>query len=143
MTTITFTVEGTPVPQGSMKSYGRGRMVHSNHDRLTRWRNLVTLAGMQAWGNQDPIDGPCQVLISVYLPRPHGHYGTGRNAHQLKPSAPLYPHRKPDSDKLIDAITASHIWTDDSRAVSVHLRKHYADRFNPGANITITTEDHP
>jgi Holliday junction resolvase RusA-like endonuclease len=60
--------------------------------------------------------------------RPKGHFGTGRNAGRLKPSAPLYVQTNPDVDKLLraigDALTQVAI-TDDRCIVIAHAEKHY------------------
>lgn len=143
MTTITFTVEGAPVTQGSMRSIGRGRMIHDHSTALKTWRTQVTIAARHAWAGRDPIDQPCTIYATVYLPRPSSHYGTGKNAGKVKASAPPMPHKRHDSDKLLrainDAITQSGIWVDDSRATDMHIAKRYGE--HPGANITITTEE--
>jgi Holliday junction resolvase RusA-like endonuclease len=45
-----------------------------------------------------PMLGPVSIDILVLLPRPAFHFGTGRNAGQVKPSAPRWPDVKPDWD---------------------------------------------
>lgn len=143
MTTITFTVEGTPVTQGSLKHIGKGRMIHDHSTALNKWRTQITIAARHAWAGREPINQPCTIYATVYLPRPQSHYGTGRNTGKVKPSAPPLPHKRFDSDKLLrainDAITESGVWRDDSRATDMHIAKRYSD--HPGATITITTEE--
>lgn len=151
---VTFTVRGTPFPQGSKKAMpiyrkvggkrvftGRVAMVDDNKQGLAAWRTPVTLRCRQAMSRRAPLDGPVRVDIVFYLKRPAGHYGTGRNAGILKPSAPLFPSVKPDLDKLeratMDALTAGGAFTDDARVVALSSTKVYADAHDPGATITV------
>jgi crossover junction endodeoxyribonuclease RusA len=89
----------------------------------------------------EPLTGPVQVDIVFYLARPRYHYGTGKNANRLKPTAPSYCDKKPDADKLqrtvLDALKASGVYVDDSQVADVHAVKRYADSAT-GARITIT-----
>ena len=74
------------------------------------------------------------------MQRPKSHFGTGRNAGKLKPSAPKYPAVKPDVDKLSravhDALTIANVIDDDSRIVIDHNEKHYAVE-QTGASIEV------
>lgn len=149
MRSLTFTVTGRPAPQGSKRGFvnhhtGKVAMVESAGDRVRTWREDVratalTAAQHKAW---KPVDGPIAISIQFYLPRPKGHYGTGRNSGILKPSAPTYPAVMPDIDKLarstLDALKSAHVIVDDSRAVQLAAWKLYADGRAPGAQISIT-----
>jgi Holliday junction resolvase RusA-like endonuclease len=77
------------------------------------------------------------------LPRPAGHYRTGRFAGELKDSAPHYPDKKPDLDKLIrstsDGLKEGGAFHDDSQIVTVQAFKIYARLDEaPGVDISIT-----
>lgn len=143
---IDFYVTGTPAPQGS-KSYkgkrknGSAILVESSAKTLKPWRDAVQAAAEAHGGKLDPEE-PVAVSIHFYLPRPAGHYRTGRNAGLLRDSAPDVPHRKPDVDKLVratfDALTKAGTWGDDARAVQLHTGKFYADVIDPGARIQLT-----
>jgi Holliday junction resolvase RusA-like endonuclease len=141
-----ITVHGTPAPQGSKRHVGGGRMIESSA-KVKPWREAVKWAAIEA-AKSTPgpvelwqIDTALVVEMCFYLQRPQSHYGTGRNACTLKPSAPKYPITKPDTDKLIrstlDALSDAGIWADDSRAVTVMADKRYADDRVPGAEITV------
>ena len=86
-----------------------------------------------------PITGALRVEFEFVLPRPKGHYGTGKHAGQVKSSAPLYPGVKPDITKLIrsteDAMKGI-AWKDDSQVVTQIGMKRYSE--SPGALITIS-----
>ena len=78
-----------------------------------------------------PLVGPLEVHAYFVYARPASHYGTGRNAHQLKPSAPAMKHTAPDLDKLQralgDALTQAGTIRDDARIVVWHAVKRWAD----------------
>lgn len=138
---VTLIVHGHPAPQGSKRAFmGRradgtpvARVIESSHDRVKSWRQAV-VDEARAWqaqlGGRPPLDGPVEAHMTFVLPRPKGHYGTGRNARVLKPSAPLYPAGKPDLDKLArstsDALTGI-VWHDDAQVARSVLAKVYAD----------------
>lgn len=75
-----------------------------------------------------PYDGAIGYNFTFYLSRPKGHYGTGKNAGKLKPSARLLPTVKPDVLKMAraveDALTGI-VWRDDSQVVDATISKHY------------------
>ena len=114
-------------------------MVESSK-RVKPWRRQVA-AAYRDHDFGDMLDGPVSVTVDFYLPRPKSHYGTGRNAGLLKPSAPNWHLTRPDGDKLTravgDALTRL-AWRDDSQIVAWHAYKHYASADHPvGAQITI------
>lgn len=143
MSALTVFADGVPVPQGSMISNGPGRgMRHSNASKLKPWRyQVVSLLARHVppgWDSSAPIT----VTATFRLPRPQGHYGTGRNANQLKASAPEFHVTKPDLDKLQraigDAIEASGLVRGDQQITSWNVAKRYCvDRETPGVLITL------
>ena len=134
MTAIVCTVLGTPVPQGSMRSLGPGRMVHSNAATLRPWRDTVAWqvrACMTDAGLVEPLEGPVEVHATFVLPRP-----------QSAPKHRWAPHKKPDGDKLLralfDAITAGGAWVDDAQVVTCSWSKVYAGgQAVPGVTFTV------
>lgn len=130
---ITITVYGQPGPQGSKRHVGHGVMLESSK-KVEPWRQDVKYAalavteGLPDWA---PLDGPLVASMVFTAARPKGHFGSGRNAAVLKPSAPARPAVYPDLSKLArsteDALTGL-IWADDARVVEYRrLAKHYAD----------------
>ena len=81
---------------------------------------------------------PLDVKISFCFIRPNSHFGTGKNAGLLKASAPTYPAKRPDIEKLArstnDALTGL-VWKDDSQIVLLTVAKIYST--HRGADITI------
>lgn len=113
-------VIGLPAPQGSKRHVGRGILIESSK-HVGPWRDSVAWAVAAAMRAETwtQIDGPCEIDVAFYLPRP--------------PSAPkkrTEPDRKPDLDKLLrstlDAITTAGAIADDARVVSLIGRKRYA-----------------
>jgi len=128
---ITITVYGQAAPQGSKRHVGRGVMIESSK-KVKPWRQdvkaaaLTVIETLPGWA---PLDGPLSVSMTFAFARPKGHFGTGRNADRLKPSAPPRPAGVPDLSKLVrsteDALTGS-VWADDARVVEYRrLGKHY------------------
>jgi len=133
---IEIVVPGVPAPQGSKTRTRWG--VREDNPATKPWRNAVAGYALEAMSGQQPIAGPVRVEAVFTFPRPKGHYGSGRNAGQLKQSAPVHCDKAPDLDKLLraigDALTGV-VLVDDSRIVEVAARKTYG---TPGARILIT-----
>lgn len=151
---LVIDVVGLPAPQGSKNAFnnphtGKAQMVESASKKLTPWRQDVKQAArdaLAAAGHYEiPADGVgAAVDITFLMPRPRGHYRTGRNAHLLRDAAPLRPTTRPDVDKLIrstlDALKVAGVYRDDSHVVSVTGRKVFTTT-HTGALIAIYTGD--
>lgn len=142
MSGLSFVVHGIPAPQGSKRHVGHGVMVESSK-AVGPWREAVRAECQRAIeaGGTPVMDGPVHVQLRFWLPRPKGHFGTGRNGGVLRGSAPLWPAGKPDLDKLeraaLDGLTAGGAWRDDSQVVVVTAIKVYADAHPPGLEVLI------
>jgi Holliday junction resolvase RusA-like endonuclease len=149
---LAFTVVGTPAPQGSKKGFynkhsGRVQMVESSA-KVAPWRDAVKYAALEARNTPGrphhiTFEGAVSVGIVFGLPRPKGHYGTGRNAGVVKASAPVWPAVKPDLDKLtrstLDALREAGVYRDDARVVRLDVTKAYcSDAELPGATIVVS-----
>ena len=123
---ISFSAEGTPVPQGSMKHIGNGRMIHSRATELATWRALVALAAKQA--GCKPIDSPIIISMRFRIKKPK----------TVKRQHPTVP---PDLDKqirsVLDALTGT-AYIDDSQVIDIKASKVYSDA--PGVDIEISDE---
>lgn len=134
MTGLHVVVYGQPHGQGSKKMVPGGRFVNDNDKRLRPWRTAIHHAALDALGDGPrPLfarDVPLEVAITFTFERAGGHFGTGRNANVLKPSAPAHFMKTPDVDKAIravlDALTTAGVWHDDRQVVTVTGRKVYA-----------------
>lgn len=134
---------GAKVPvtdaKGSIKTFVRD----SSGAAGKNWRASVAAAGYRAMDGRALFDGPLYVELTLVRLRGPGHYGQGRNRDRLLPSAPAFPHVKPDVIKLTrgteDALTGV-VWRDDSRNCCMHIEKVFAEPGEPeGALIRIWT----
>ena len=126
-------VSGDPASQGS-HAIINGRIVQVNSAKHKKWRNAVTFAAMDLLPPEwTPIDEPLEVSIVFYLPRPAS-VGFGKRP---------FPTVTPDLDKLIrsvlDSLTDSGLWADDSRVIKITAQKLYADDRGIGAMIRVNT----
>lgn len=134
---------GEPVGQGSKVKLSHGAMVDSNAKRLRPWRATVSAAAREALeemypdGQVLPLFGrgvPVHVSLVFTFARPASHYGTGRNAAVLKPSAPAEHIGFPDVDKAqraaLDAFTDAGVVADDRQFTRILL----ATRVYPGGH---------
>lgn len=136
-------VPGIPAPQGSKRHVGGGRMVESSA-RLRPWRAAITTAAVMAAGpDWQPVTEAVSLTVVWQLPRPASHYGTGRNARTLRPSAPRRHSQRPDADKLLravlDSLTDAGIWRDDAQ-VDVVLAIRQWTEGPPGCRISVRWE---
>jgi Holliday junction resolvase RusA-like endonuclease len=129
---LTIDVSGDPASQGS-HSVINGRIVQVNSTKHKRWRNAVVFAALDLIGDGwEPIQEPVELSVIFYLPRP-------------KTATRDFPAVMPDLDKLIraigDSLTDAGILADDSRIITIHAKKLYADDRGPGAVIRVNTLD--
>lgn len=122
---IDIWIPGVPVPQGSMRTGGHGRMFHANSSGLHAWRyevNWRSRAAMKrakcAVAEHDPV------TLSTY-------FVLRRPVATPKTRATPPAVRKPDLDKLAraigDALTGV-VYHDDSQIVEMHCYKRIADK---------------
>jgi crossover junction endodeoxyribonuclease RusA len=143
---IFFFVPGIPVPKGSAKAFvvknkktGKHRaiVVQDNKEKQKPWASMIASCAQDHFNRIH--HGPIRLSLDFAMPRPKNHYGSGKNAHILKPNAPTWHISKPDLDKLIrcvkDALTGV-VWKDDSQVCAMGgPRKIYGDR--PGVRIQV------
>ena len=144
MRTISFVVLGDPKAQKRHRTYTKGkggkalpfpRQVDPSADDKSTF-----IAQALQWAPESPLDGPLSLNVHFFFPRPRSHYGTGRNAEKLKPSAPQHHTKKPDTDncvKLVKDAMNGIFYRDDCQIVSLMAFKHYAET-QPRTDITIS-----
>jgi len=150
VTALIVVAHGLPAPQGSKRYVGRGILVESSK-RVRPWRDTISAAAVDAAesaGLVEYIEGPVAVDLTFVLPRPQGHFRTGKYARLLRDGAPHLPHRLPDLDKLtraaLDAFTDAGVWRDDAQVTDMSVRKSYpgpgsAGLTHPGLVARVTT----
>lgn len=127
-------VLGDPVPQGSKRAFiagGRAVVVDDNSKGLRSWRNDVSSAARQAWGDRAPLDEPVSVALRFWMRRPQ------RPKHS-------FPAVAPDIDKVargvLDALTTARVFRDDCLVVQLNITQLYeADGLPPGVHIRLWT----
>lgn len=145
-----YWVAGTPVPQGSKRVWlGANKQVRMREDagvRHTTWRWELANAARQAMSEAvviDPIWEPVYVSLNFALHRPASHYGTGKNRQTVRPSAPDYPAKVPDIDKLTRAVLdsmTSIVWVDDAQVVRLHATKGFVHQWEEeGVYVNVAT----
>lgn len=118
-----FTVPGTPVPQGSLKYMGQrktkdGRSIPilvSDNPALKKWRETVGWAAREAQLDEATAGQPIEVECLFRRPRAASNRGT-------------YPVMPPDVDKLLRAVLDALkgiAYHDDSQVVSIRGSKEY------------------
>lgn len=142
MPILLIDVKGTPGAQGSKRHVGRGVMVESSK-KVAPWRSDVRDAAIAAMGDTwQPLTGPVVIGVTFYFLRPKSHYGTGRNAATLKPSAPITVTSRAhgDLDKLVrstlDALVSAGVLRDDSLVVDLTARKRWG--YFSGCYLTVS-----
>jgi Holliday junction resolvase RusA-like endonuclease len=77
-----------------------------------------------------PLAGPLAAHLIFYFKRPKAHYGTGKNAHILKPGVPIVHTQKKDLDNLVkfvlDALNGQ-AYVDDGQIIEIHSLKLYTE----------------
>lgn len=128
MTTISFVVRGTPVPQGSARAFvvNGHAVITSANKNLKSWRLLVS-AEAQRYAPTPIWSCPVVVSVTFLLTRPKSH-----------PKRKVtWPTSRPDLDKLIRAILdglTGIIFADDSQVIGLEAKKAWGD---PGAYIVV------
>ena len=130
-------VRGKPAPQGSKVSTRFGGMREASQFVMP-WRNQIVSACIeQQINNGEIIEQPVEIFIDFLFHRPQGHYGTGKNEGNLKPSAPQYPTTRTtgDIDKLcrstLDGLSIPSggiLLRDDSLVVNLRAKKSFATK---------------
>lgn len=135
-TEIYFCVPGKPATAGSKrgipfrkKDGGLGvRLLHAC-DRFESWRvDVRAIVSRMLPVDCDLIDGPVSLSLEHVIQRPKSHYRTGKNSHELRACAPIWPTGKPDLTKVLRALEDSLtgvLWVDDSQVVVQSCSKTY------------------
>ncbi|MCG3776922.1 MAG: hypothetical protein JW395_3794 [Nitrospira sp.] len=129
MKTLNLWVPGLPVAQPRPRAVsfgGHARMY--NPGTSNAWKAVV-MHEVRQFAGKFPAGVPLRCDLTFMVPRPKGHFGSGKNGGILKASAPTRPTGKPDRDNLekavLDAITAAGVWADDSQVTAGDVRKRY------------------
>ena len=139
---VEFTVVGKPQTAGSKKGFivpgkaGKKPYVAivDDNPKTKSWQGIVAFTAKQAWPSATLARGPVYLCAKFYFARPDSHYGTGRNKHTLKPSAPKDHTQRPDSLKLMRAIEdalSGVLYADDKQITDERHGKRWAGPGEP------------
>lgn len=129
MDAISFTVDGTPVPQPRIRATRRGH-VYTPAGAVGPYKAAIgLLAKAEAQRRRWAVaEGPVAVRIACVFARPPSHLTA---AGELRATAPPFPGlRNGDVDNLakavLDAITrGGGVWRDDAQVVELTVAKRY------------------
>lgn len=138
---IEITIPGKPIAKKRPRFARVGKFVKTYNAQETEEGRWILEAKEQLSEPPIPSCHGVALKLEFMMPRPKGHYGTGRNAGKLKPSAPKLHLGKPDIDNLekfaMDCLKGL-AWDDDCQVVSVHSTKYYPVNSRPGTKILIS-----
>ena len=123
MTFVGFTVTGTPVGQGSMRSPRAGVVLHST-DKLKGWREAVGWAAKEAMAGRALLQGPLYLQAWFHFAAPKSQprrFGSKATA--------------PDLDKLLRAIgdaLEGIVYANDAQIARVSAEKRWVARGDSG-----------
>jgi len=121
------------------KKTGRG----SGYDVNKTEEGKMLLFCLNQWGGREPITGAVRLDCELIFARPKSHYGTGRNAGKLKPSAQKYHTQKPDCDNcwklLADALNGV-VYKDDAQVIGGEVFKRWGEPGEPDEIVLVLEE---
>ncbi len=140
---LQFFVKGQPATQGSKKAFYNAKLdrafVVEDCKRNRPWRSDVRAEAEKAISEQNwrLWSGPVFIHLTFCLPRPKYHFNSKG---ELKPLAPKFHTKKPDTVKLARAVEDALkgvVWGDDSQVCQEFIEKIYGDQ--PGVRVEIQT----
>ena len=149
---IEFNVLGVPKPEPRPRWDGRkGIYVPSS---ATPWKHEIRAACKAAmmrlgWSGVVEPGVPLRAVMVFRMPRPKGHWRTGRHSGKLKPNAPHRHTSKPDLDNLVkaalDAIgefdgCPTLVWADDSQVDDFggSCKRYVREGEQPGCLVSVS-----
>jgi Holliday junction resolvase RusA-like endonuclease len=143
---LTFTVNGVPIPKGSMQGYwipeAEKVVMTSDNKALDGWDAKVSGDALEAAGRMLKLQGPIRLTLRFQL-----HVPTDAPKRRR-----AYATHKPDGDKLLRAICdalsirapssnkkwpAGSVWRDDAQVVEYHVYKELAYEGRPGVDVQV------
>lgn len=140
-----FFVPGEAKTAGSKKAFMNPKthkiIVTHDNPKTKDWMDSVKWFVMKNIGRPCLLTGPVELILVFYRVRPASHFGSGRNAKILKPSAPRLPTPTPDVTKLVRAVEDAMkgiIYKDDSQVCHQNNWKVYCSGDEvPGVKIIV------
>ena len=135
--TIQLFVKGEPKGQPRARAFARGGMVRMYDPGTAEgWKSAIADEWRRSAPAMPKIETAVSLTLVFFMPRPKSHF----NKNGLKPAAPNWFEKKPDSDNLakavMDCLTQLGIWQDDDQVVILKVLKQYAAS-DAGCEITV------
>jgi Holliday junction resolvase RusA-like endonuclease len=122
-------IPGEPISKARPRFFSKGKIKKVYSSQKYQESKIFLLVKNQINGHKKFINAVF-VRSFFYMPRPKGHYGTGKNSGKLKPSAPIHHVKTPDVDNLVKFyydILNDLVWHDDSQVISEFSEKRYCE----------------
>lgn len=133
---ISFTVPGQP--QGKQRpriGRVRGHARMFTPEKTVNYETLVRVKAEEAMGERPPLQGPCQVVLGVFLQVPSS---WSKKKREAALAGDIYPTAKPDMDNVIKALFDGMnevVWRDDAQVVDLKTTKRYS--LTPGLVVGV------
>jgi len=145
MNMLTLKIPGKPIAKKRPRFARRGKFTVTYNDQETEEGRFILEVKQQLDGHT-LMTGPIRMVVNFYFQRPKSHFGAGRNAGKLKPSAPAYHICKPDLDNLLKFLKDclnNFVWKDDSQVLELTAMKRYSATEKTIAYINEIQETNP
>lgn len=126
---LEITIPGEPIAKARPRFTNKNGKKRAYNPQETEEGKFMTHVLFQI-DKHELFTGPLHMNMFFYKTRPLNHYGTGRNAGKLKPSAPEWPITKPDFDnyeKFACDCLNELVFKDDAQIVSTRTIKAFAE----------------
>ena len=145
---IKFIIPGEPIAKKRhrdfIKPLKNGKFIRGRYNiQRTAESKFISLVVNQIPSEFEPFTEPLFIQLWYGISRPKGHFGSGKNAGKLKPSAPAFPAKIPDIDnyeKFIFDCLNGVVYLDDKLIVSCRHDKRYSKY--PRTEILIKEMNH-
>lgn len=128
MSEVFILVPGDPVGKQSVRVAKIAGFARKYMPRKTRdYEALCAKEAAQSYGDREPMTGPVELKLQIFLPIPKSWTKAKKEAARLGQIAPT---KKPDSSNVQKAVEDGFtgvIWVDDCQVVDHHVTKRFSD----------------
>ncbi len=130
--TLTFRIPGKPIAKARPKFVRKGSYMGAYNPQETEESRFLWEVKQRVPAEWSPLEGVITLWCEFKFKRPKSHFGTGKNADKLKPSAPKYHLQKPDLDNLVKFVKDclnKVVWMDDKQIVEAKALKRWCSEY--------------
>lgn len=134
-------IPGDPIAKKRPRFFRKGSFVGAYNDQQTEESRFLWEIKQQISPHFKPFEGPLRLTLIYVVKRPKAHFGTGKNANKIKPSAPIHCTNNKDLDNYIkftlDCLNGV-AFKDDRQVVEIKAKKVYCGPGEePETNIVV------